>query len=107
VFVGPGTLFEDSPEWRERASFGRIKDGASNTLMVVEAADTVAWAAPKELPYQPGGPLPALGHPDRSLALVVMADGSVKPLRKNVSPTLLHALITRNGNEQLPANWDQ
>jgi hypothetical protein len=75
--------------------------------MVVEAADTVPWAAPKELPYQPGGPLPSLGHPDRSVFLVVMADGSVRTLRKTVSPTVLHALITRNGNENLPANWDQ
>jgi hypothetical protein len=107
VFVGPGTLFEDSPEWQTKPSLGRIKDGASNTLMAVETGDKVSWAAPQEIPYQPAGPLPALGHPDRNVFLVMMADGSVKSLKKNISPTILHALISRNGNEALPPNWDQ
>lgn len=107
VFVGPGTLFEDSPEWREKATLGRITDGTSQTLLAIESADRVPWASPKELPYQPGGPLPALGHPGRNTVIVMMADGSVRTLNKSISPTVLHALITREGGETLPPNWDQ
>ena len=107
VFVGPGTLFEDSAEWREDASLARIPDGASQTLMVVESADTVPWASPQELPYQPAAPLPPLGHPNRSTFLVLLADGSVRTLKKSLSPAVLHALITRNVGEALPPNWDQ
>jgi hypothetical protein len=107
VFVGPGTLFEDSQEWQTKSSIGRIKDGASNTLLAVETADTVPWAAPQDIPYQPGGPLPALGHPTRNVILVMMADGSVKTVKKTISPVVLHALITRNGGEALPVNWEQ
>jgi hypothetical protein len=107
VFVGPGTLFEDSADWRSKASLVAIPDGSSLTLMAVESEDTVPWASPRELPYQPGGPLPSLGHPSRSTVLVMMADGSVRSLNKSISPTVLHALITRNGGENLPLNWDQ
>ncbi len=107
VFVGPGTLFEDSPEWREKASVGRIRDGAANTLMAVETADRVPWAAPQDIPYQPGGPLPALGHPSRRVFLAMMAYGSVRSVNKAISPQVLHALITRAGGETLPADWDQ
>ncbi|HEY1376417.1 MAG TPA: DUF1559 domain-containing protein [Gemmataceae bacterium] len=107
VFVGPGTPFEDSPEWRRKASVGRIRDGVSNTLLAVETAERVPWAAPQDVPYQPDGPLPALGHPSRNVVIVLMADGSVRPLKKPISPAVLHALITRDGGEQLPANWDQ
>jgi hypothetical protein len=105
VFVGPGTMFEDSPEWQRNVSTFDIPDGASNTLLVVDTADRVPWAAPQDIPYQPGGPLPALGHPQRNVIQIVMADGSVRPALKTISPAVLHALITRNGGETIPKNW--
>jgi hypothetical protein len=106
VFVGPGALFEDATDWRKKGSLRGIPDGTSNTLFAVEAADRVPWASQKDIPYQPGGPLPALGHPDRELILVVMCDGSARYLKKTISPEVLRALITRSGGEAVtPPDW--
>jgi hypothetical protein len=103
AFVGKGTAFEDETLGIPRS----FTDGTSNTLMFVETADRVPWASPQDIPYQPGGPLPALGQPDRSVFLVAMVDGSAKSVKKSINPAILHALITRNGNEAIPLNWDQ
>ena len=103
AFVGKGTAFEDDTVGIPRG----FPDGIANTVLFVESADRVPWAAPKDIPYQPGGPLPALGHPDRNTILVAMVDGSVRMFKKPMNPALMHALITRNGNEPLPANWDK
>jgi Protein of unknown function (DUF1559)/Domain of unknown function (DUF4190) len=106
VFVGPGTAFEDVPPGQPPTSFPRsFTDGTANTILVIESADTVPWAAPKELAFQPGGPLPSLGHPRRPLILVAMADGSMRAAPKTVSPQTLNAAITRNGGEQLGPDW--
>jgi hypothetical protein len=103
AFVGPGTAFEDDTVGIPRG----FPDGTSNTLLFVETADKVPWASPQDIPYQPGGALPALGHPGRSTFIAAMADGSVMMLNKNISPAVLHAIITRNGNEALPPGWNQ
>jgi hypothetical protein len=103
AFVGKGTAFEDETLGIPRS----FTDGTSNTLLFVETADRVPWASPQDIPYQPGGPLPALGQPDQSVFLVAMVDGSVKSVKKSINPAILHALISRNGNEAIPANWDQ
>ena len=101
TFVGPGTAFED-----ENVSIPRsFMDGTATTLMMIETTDKVPWAAPQDIPYQPNGPLPALGHPNRSVVLIAMMDGSVRSVKKTISPTVLHALITRNGGEVVPENW--
>ncbi|HEX4592332.1 MAG TPA: DUF1559 domain-containing protein, partial [Gemmataceae bacterium] len=90
AFVGPGTAFEN-----EHLGLPRdFPDGTSNTLLFVETADKVPWASPQDLAYQPGGPLPPLGHPGRPTFLVAMADGSVVSLRKSINPAVLHAIIS-------------
>jgi hypothetical protein len=104
AFVGPGTAFDDEKPIGLGAGF---PDGLANTILFVETADRVPWAAPQDVPYQPNGPLPALGHPSRSVFLVAMGDASVRQVKKTINPAVLHALITRNGNETLPPNWDQ
>jgi hypothetical protein len=103
AFVGPGTAFEDNTLSIPRS----FTDGTSNTLLFVETTDKVPWASPQDVTYQPGGALPALGHPGRSTFLAAMADGSVMSLKKNISPAVMHALISRNGNEVLPAGWEK
>jgi Protein of unknown function (DUF1559)/Domain of unknown function (DUF4190) len=103
AFVGPGTAFEDDTLGIPRS----FPNGTSNTLLFVETADRVPWASPQDIPYQPGGPLPALGQPNHPMFLIAMADGSVRSVKKAISPQVLHALITRNGNKPLPLNWDQ
>src|SRR5438477_510375 len=49
VFVGKGTVFEPG----EKISFPQIPDGTSNTLMAVEAGDSVPWTKPEDLVFDP------------------------------------------------------
>lgn len=96
VLVGPGTLFD--PAFDRGVKFQEITDGSSNTIFAVETADLVPWPQNKEVPFNPNGPFPAVGHPARKTALVVLADGSVRSVQKSNTQTL-KAAATRNGGE--------
>ncbi len=103
AFVGGGALFDMDGK---PVNLAAIRDGTGNTIMLVHAADQVPWAQPKELPYSPSAPLPALGHPSLPDGTnVVMADGSVRFLSKSTSEAVMRALITRAGGEQIPPGW--
>lgn len=81
-----------------------IADGTANTILFVQAAQPVPWPQCNELPFDPAGPLPPLGRPDRKWFLAAMADGSVRTVRKNVDPNVMKAAITRAGGEP-PPDW--
>jgi len=107
VFVGPdavpSALFRT---YNDKVSFRKITDGSSNTLMIVEAADSVPWTKPEELVYDPKGPLPRLyRRGPQSGATVAFADGSVRTLPALLPEATLRALITRDGGEV--ANFDE
>ncbi|MFL5342846.1 MAG: DUF1559 domain-containing protein [Gemmataceae bacterium] len=101
VFTGGGALFDPDKQLK----FTDVKDGLANTVMVVEAADPVPWTKPDELPYQPGGPLPPLGLPTRDSVLVLMADGSVRYVKKTASAASWHAAISRAGGDAPGPDW--
>jgi len=70
---------------------------------VCEVTRPVPWTKPRELSYVPGEPLPPVGsrHPGGFNAL--FADGSVRFLKmSHLTGRILHALITRNGGEDIP-----
>jgi hypothetical protein len=90
VFTGPRTIFQRGRQLKLQ----QIKDGTSNTLLVVEAAEAVPWASDRELPYDPGKPLPGLGHPDRNYFFAVLADGSIRKIPKTIDERTLRNLIT-------------
>src|SRR5262249_15789904 len=95
VFVGGGALFELNRGVR----FVEIRDGMSNTIMVVEAKDGVPWTKPDELTYAPDK-RPAVGYfKDGFNAL--FADGAVRWIKPTIDPKVLHALITRAGGENV------
>lgn len=97
VFTGPGTAF-DGQRKRFPASF---TDGASNTILIVEAAQPVHWAAPgNDIVYSPQvSPLKQIGARSPAGTHAALADGSVRMLSRNLTEKTLRALITPAGNE--------
>jgi prepilin-type processing-associated H-X9-DG protein len=95
LFVtGKGTVFEAS----KATKFEEITDGLSNTLVLVEVKDSgVQWAEPKDLNITQPMSLPPGNHPGGNSA--AFADGSVRILSKNVSPTIIHSAATKAGGE--------
>ena len=97
VWDGKGALFEKG----RAVKFAEVKDGLSQTLMVVEAKEAVPWTAPEELPFDPERPTPFFGagsvHPGGMNAL--FGDGSVQFLRTSMTPEVLRGMITIAGGE--------
>jgi prepilin-type processing-associated H-X9-DG protein len=104
AFVGGGAMFNEDGR---PVPHGDIKDGAGNTIMMASATEEVPWAAPREMTYSPTGPLPKLGPPgsDFGGTNVLLADGSVRFLRKETSESVVRALITRAGQDSAPDDW--
>ncbi len=99
VPVGPGSLFEGN----KGVPIREIRDGTSNTLMLVEANDdqAVIWTKPDDFEYDQQDPMCGLigSYPDGFLA--GLADGSVRFVRSSVDPTVLKAFFTHNGGEKV------
>lgn len=104
VITGPGTMFDGD----KSIGFGSIKDGTSNTLLVVESANAgVHWMEPRDLDAGqmtftvngPGGSEISSNHPGGAEA--VFADGATRFISGSVSPQVLRALTTPAGGEQV------
>src|SRR5262249_36971544 len=92
VFTGPGTLFEGPAACQVHD----IRDGTSNTLLVVEAARPVPWTRPADLPYDSRRPLPKLGRMFPGVFLFSTADGAVHRGRRDFDAPTLRLAITRD-----------
>ena len=91
VVFGPGTLFDGSKKMR----FQDVKDGTSNTLLVVEAKSPVVWTRPDDLqlPKDKATRLPVGGlFKDGFNAL--LCDASVRFVPSDVPVATFRALIT-------------
>lgn len=102
VFVGRGTAFEEGGRLTLEDSF---PDGASNTLLFVEAGEPVPWTKPQEIVYDPTRPLPTLRGLFKDGFRACTADGSRRFVRYDTSQAFLRAAITRNGGEELSPDW--
>jgi hypothetical protein len=99
VFTGMDTPFPERMPARFPASF---LDGISQTVMIIEAAEPVQWAAPRDIPYSARvSPLKQIGKHYGKGTLVAMADGSVRMLPATVTERDLRAAITPAGGEIL------
>jgi hypothetical protein len=94
VLVGPGTAFE-RPDLRVR--LGDFTRGASETILVVEAADPVPWTKPEDLPFSPDGPLPKVGGLVGNGFHAVFADVTVRWFEAEQEEIALRTLVPRNG----------
>ncbi len=74
VLAGPGTIFDDE----DGTGMSEIKDGTSNTLLIVEADREVPWTKPEDIPFDPGKPLPKLGGFFEGGFHAVLADGAAR-----------------------------
>jgi hypothetical protein len=102
VFTGAGTVF-DPVLMKQRAFPLYITDGTAETILLADTAEMVPWPQPKEIPFQPNGPLPELGHPKRPQGLLTFCDASVKPFdKKSMNPGTIKAMVTATGNETVP-----
>lgn len=99
AFTGKGTMFEQAGG----VEISSIRDGTSNTALVIETPDMVSWTKPDEVPYDPSKPLPKFGEkPFQGGFHVLFADGSVRFLSSKTSDETIRGIITRDGSEFLP-----
>ncbi|MCI0457353.1 MAG: DUF1559 domain-containing protein [Gemmataceae bacterium] len=99
VFTGPGTLFEGA----RALKFSQIGDGASNTILVVEAGEAVPWTKPADIRYYPKQDLPKLGGLFADGFNALFADVSVRWLGRGFDPPTLRLAITYNDGQ--PIDW--
>jgi prepilin-type processing-associated H-X9-DG protein len=79
--------------------FGRMIDGLSTTLSIVESAEAVPWTKPEGIEVAPGKPLGKLADFWGGRANVAFFDGSVQMLPADVSgPELLKAITSEGGD---------
>ena len=88
---GPGSALEDAPGARTLAG---IADGTSFTILVMEVKGNASWAAPNT--WDLNKPFDG-NHP--GVVLVLMADGSVHTLSRNIDPQMLRRLVERNDGQ--------
>jgi len=95
VVRGPGSLFEKDtgPKIRD------IRDGTSNTILVVEADTAVVWTQPADFTPNPLSPATGLGKTRKAGFQAALADGSVHFLPNTLDDSTLRALFTCNGGE--------
>jgi len=105
TFYGPGTPFD--PNAPRRLSFAQISDGTSNTIMVAESGEKVTWSRFGEIKFDEANPpVPStFGRAGKDSFQVLMFDGSVRNVRKSISPQTFEYAITHAGGEVLAGDW--
>lgn len=100
--VGPNCVFRDKGSTKS----ADITDGASNTIMFVESADSgIHWMEPRDLKFEDArivkmdskGPGIRSHHP--GVVNVTFCDGSIRSISQAIDPKLLKALMTIDGGE--------
>ena len=99
-FVGPGGILGNSPAGASMTAI-RNANSMSNTLLVVEAGEPVAWTKPEDPSFDENGPF---GGPKRVPFAAVFVDGHVQILQPNIDRPLMRKLINWQNTEpvQLP-----
>jgi hypothetical protein len=101
--VGGGALFDKDRLTRfsggDNEKYVGIRDGTANTILCVEADDSVPWTKAEEIEYNPNGQLPSVGKFRGNLFLAGFADGSVQSVKVPIPDATFRGIITRSGGE--------
>ncbi len=106
VLVGPTTPFDGEYDFSKIKRIkgptpGDFEDGRANVILAVYAPPekAVPWTKPVDLEFDRDDPLACVRPVPESGLLVLMADGSVHRLPKDVSPELFRNLVEhQDGN---------
>lgn len=104
AIVGPNTVFQGP----KPVNLADIRDGTSNTLMVVEVeGNKASWMAPVDLdaakmPTKPNSGPNSLGSRHPGGLQVVLCDGSVRFISDTIDPKLLQNMTTINDGQVIP-----
>ena len=103
VPTGEGTVFGG----KESLRIQDIRDGTSNTIMVVNVTPdrAVIWTKPEDLPVKETEPLTGLINGVRKKFETAFCDGSVRTLSDAIDPKILWLLF--NANDGKPIDYDQ
>ena len=104
-FAGAGAIFD--PKERDGVSIADIVDGISNTMLVAEAKQSMAWTKPQsDIPFDDDQKperikalLDALGGHSRGGFNGVFCDGAIRFIRSTVALPTIRAIITYAGGE--------
>lgn len=109
MVIGPGTTSNGTSSTR----FDEITDGSTNTILVVEVADSmIHWAEPRDLrASEIGFPIndpqrKGIGSPHRRGANVLFCDGGVRFVHEETDPRLLEAMTTIAAGEDVSEFWE-
>jgi hypothetical protein len=111
-FSNPGGIFEkpSAPGVAPpKITLAQIPDGVSNTILVMDAGDAVEWTKPDDIDFGPGRPPPNLGgaYPNVPFVMVLMADGTVHQMVRQVPDDTLRKLSDRKDGAVIPPGWEQ
>lgn len=90
--TGKGSIFADP---KKDVSFRDVRDGTSNTILVLEVNDesTVEWTKPGDFEHNANAPLQGLGNAHPGGFQVALADGAVRFIAVTVDPDLFKNLL--------------
>jgi len=97
LFYGKGAAFE----LNKPTQIINITDGLSNTLMAVEAEESVVWTNPNDLAFDPTKALPKMLSIDGKFS-AAYCDGSVRTFKMPIDPEILKLLIQKNDGKLIP-----
>jgi hypothetical protein len=99
VPVGDEVMFKTDKDTR----FREVLDGLSNTIMVVEtdAESAVPWTKPADWEVDMDEVFSGINLDDNGMFTILMSDGAVRSLSREVGTQLLKALLTINGRERI------
>jgi hypothetical protein len=101
-----GVFVRPQPGNNVGTRFMDIRDGTSNTVMLVEVSDPAAviWSKPGDFAPDKKKPTKGLLGLHSGIFLAGFADGSVRSIAASVDKAVLQGMFTKNGGEVINLN---